>query len=222
MTRTTRAFCSIVVLTGTAFAAAKAHVITFGKSTQVRWLAGTDENIPHELKVRALYVDGKLKEFTIGGPHEITERLFVVRRAFRANDSLPDEAAPRWLWQRGGWVLVDRVTGRITLLNLPEFDPYRSIASWYRDYVAYCGVSDDNQKLYALVIELGRRKPVLKKELKDAVLDDKPDSPCQPPIWQRQPARVSFEAATNEKATYLIRGHTVDVVNDEEDKEGSE
>jgi hypothetical protein len=33
---------------------------------------------------------------------------------------------------------------------------------------------------------------------------------------------VSFEAAGNEKATYLIRGHSVDVVNDEEDKEGSD
>jgi hypothetical protein len=76
--------------------------------------------------------------------------------------------------------------------------------------------------LYALVIELGRRKPVLKKELRDAVLDDKPDSACQPPRWQRQPARVSFDPKGNEKATYLIRGHSVDVVNDEEDKEGSE
>ena len=166
-------------------AAAKPHVITFGKSTQVKWLAGADENTPLELRVRALYVDGKLREFTIGSPHEITERLFVVRRAFRVNDSLPDEAAQRWLWQRGGWVLVDRVTGRITPLNLPEFDPYHSVASWYRDYVAYCGVSDDNQKLYALVMELGRRKPVLRKELKDAVLDDKPDSVCQPPIRMR-------------------------------------
>jgi len=222
MTRTTRVLCSIIVLSGTAMAAAKPHVIAFGKSTQVRWLAGADENTPLELRVRALYVDGKLREFTIGSPHEITERLFVVRRAFRVNDSLPDEAAQRWLWQRGGWVLVDRGTGRITPLNLPEFDPYRSVAGWYRNYVAYCGVSDENQKLYAMVIELGRRKPVLKKELKDAVLDDKPDSACQPPIWERQPARVSFEATGNEKATYFIRGHSVDVVTDEEGKEGSE
>src|SRR2546426_1613258 len=102
MTRTTRVLCSIIVLSGTAMAAAKPHVITFGKSTQVKWLAGADENTPLELRVRALYVDGKLREFTIGSPHEITERLFVVRRAFRVNDSLPDEAAQRWLWQRGG------------------------------------------------------------------------------------------------------------------------
>src|SRR5438046_216899 len=95
MSRTTCVLCSIIVLAGAAMAAAKPHVITFGKSTQVRWLAGTDENTPFELKVRALYVDGKPKEFTIGSPHEITERLFVVRRAFRVNDSLPDEGAPR-------------------------------------------------------------------------------------------------------------------------------
>src|SRR5437868_14035357 len=110
MTRTTHVLSSIIVLAGTAAAAAKPHVITFGKSTQVRWLAGADENTPIELKVRALYVDGKLKEFTIGSPHEITERLFVVRRAFHINDSMPDEATPRWLWQRDGGMLEDRLT----------------------------------------------------------------------------------------------------------------
>src|SRR3989441_10128713 len=161
MTRTTHVLCSIIVLAGTATAAAKPHVITFGKSTQVRWLAGADENTPIELKVRALYVDGKLKEFTIGSPHEITERLFVVRRAFRVNDSLPDEGAPRWLWQRGGWGLGERVTRGITPLDLPGVHPDHSLASWYRDYVAYCGGSDDKQKIYSLVMELGRRKPVL-------------------------------------------------------------
>src|SRR5947208_7582192 len=117
MTRTKRVLCSIIVLGGVAMAAAKPHVITFGKSTQVRWLAGADENTPIELKVRALYVDGKLKEFTIGSPHEITERLFVVRRAFHINDSLPDEATPRWLWQRGGWAPVDTGSGVITALK---------------------------------------------------------------------------------------------------------
>src|SRR5256886_3100134 len=119
MTRTTRVLCSIIVLSGTAMAAAKPHVITFGKSTQVKWLAGADENTPLELRVRALYVDGKLREFTIGSPHEITERLFVVRRAFRVNDSLLDEGAPRWLWQRGGGGVGGRLDGRTTPLNIP-------------------------------------------------------------------------------------------------------
>src|SRR2546428_6148124 len=118
MSRTTCVLCSIIVLAGAAMAAAKPHVITFGKSTQVRWLAGTDENTPFGLKVRALYVDGKPKEFTIGSPHEITERLFVVRRAFRVNDSLPDEGAPRWEWQRGGRVVVGQEDGCMTALDL--------------------------------------------------------------------------------------------------------
>jgi len=47
----------------------------------------------------------------------------------------------------------------------PEFGSYYSVASWYRDYVAYCGVSDDGKKLYAVVFQVGRRKPVLKKPL---------------------------------------------------------
>src|SRR3989442_15912472 len=146
MTRTTRVLCSIIVLAGTARSSDLPHVITFGKSTQVRWLAGADENTPIELKVRALYVDGKLKEFTIGSPHEITERLFVVRRAFRVNDSLPDEGAPRWLWQRGGGGLGDRGDRGITPLNLPGVDPHRSGSRWDWHFVGFSGVSDEKQK----------------------------------------------------------------------------
>jgi hypothetical protein len=95
-----------------------------------------------DLKVRDLYIDSRAKEFTLGTPHEITERLFVVRRAFRVNDNLPVENAfaPRWVWQRGGWLLVDRITGHVSAIALPEFDSYYSVANWYRDYVAYCGV----------------------------------------------------------------------------------
>jgi hypothetical protein len=75
-------------------------------------------------------------------PHEVTERLFVVRRIFRVNDSLlEDSGAPRWQWQRGGWMLGDRSNGRISPVVLPEFDHYYSIASWYQDYAAYCGIS---------------------------------------------------------------------------------
>ena len=96
-------------------AVVKPHVISFGKWTTVKWLAGPIENRTLDLKVRALYVDTRLKEYTTGAPHEVTDRLFVVQRVFRLNDSLPDEGGgmPRWQWERGGWLLVDRVTGRI-------------------------------------------------------------------------------------------------------------
>jgi len=146
-------------------AVVKPHVISFGKWTTVKWLAGPIENRTLDLKVRALYVDTRLKEYTTGAPHEVTDRLFVVQRVFRLNDSLPDEGGgmPRWQWQRGGWLLVDRVTGRITPIALAEFDPLYSTASWYRDCTAYCGVSDDGKKLFAMVVQLGRRKPILRR-----------------------------------------------------------
>jgi hypothetical protein len=145
----------------------KPYVITFGKWTPAKWYVGLAEGKSPDIKIRALYVDARLKEYTTGAPHEVTDRLFVVRRMFRLNDTLPAEtnATTRWVWERGGWLLVDRVTGRVTQINLPEFDPFYSTARWYRDYIAYCGVSDDGKKLFAVVAQLGRRKPILKKPL---------------------------------------------------------
>jgi hypothetical protein len=81
------------------------------------------------------FVDTRLREFPVGLPHDVTGRLFVVRRVFRWNDNLPEQASstPRWQPERGGWRLVDRVTGRDTQIILPEFDRFYSAASWYRD-----------------------------------------------------------------------------------------
>lgn len=222
-------------------AVAKVHVITFGKWTTVPWFAGTgfagtafagtgsagtaaENEKPLALKIRPLLVDGRVKEFVLGAPHEVTDRLFVVRRVFRVNDSLPGDPAPRWQWQPGGWLLVDRVTGRVSAINLPDFDAYYSSASWYRDYVAYCGVSDDGKKTFAMVAQLSRRKPVMKKPLSnDGPVDNAPpDSACAAPVWQRAPTRVGFEAAGAGKQTFAIRGHVVDVVNDaDEEDEGT-
>lgn len=203
--------------------AAKVHVIAFGKSTSVQWVAGFGAGEkPLTIKVRALIVDGRVKEYVLGATHDVTERLFVVRRAFRVNDSLPEESVPRWQWQRGGWLLVDRVTGRVSAINLPEFDAYYSAASWYRDYVAYCGVADDGKKTYAMVAQLSRRKPVLKKEVSGAGVaeDAAPDSACAAPTWERGPVRVSFEPAGSARQTFAIRGHVVDLVEDAEEEEG--
>jgi hypothetical protein len=169
-------------------------------------------------------VDTRLKEFTTGPAHDVTDRLFVVRRMFRLNDMLPEEpgTAPRRVWQRGGWLLVDRVTGRVTQINLPEFHPFYSTASWYRDYVAYCGVSDDGKKLFAVVAQLGRRKPILKKPVGEPDGDELPDSECPAPTWQRQPTRVTFQPDEDQKLTYSVRGHAVDVVMDTDDEEDGE
>jgi len=221
--RTQLAYVVICAMLFSAVAGAvtKVHVIAFGKWTSAQWFPNGTEEKPLILKIRPLLVDGRVKEYVAGPPHEVTDRLFVMRRAFRLNDNLPDDPAPRWQWQRGGWLLVDRVTGRISPINLPEFDPFYSAGSWYRDYVAYCGVSDDGKKTYAIVAQLSRRKPVLKKPLSNEGVaeDGEPDSACPAPSWQRAPVRVTFEPGGDAKQTFSIRGHVVDLVNDAEDEE---
>jgi hypothetical protein len=222
-------FTLVMVLVSSALAASKPHIITLGKWTSVRWVpdSGAADDKPLTLKVRPLLVDGRVKEFTFGPAHDITERLFVVHRAFRLNDSLPTEstASPHWQWQRGGWLLVDRVTGRIAPANLPDFDVTYSEVSWYRDYAAYCGISDDGKQIYAVVAQINRRKPVVKwliGEVKVAAETQQsqiPDSACKVPDWQRSPARVTFEANPSTKRTYVVRGHSVDLFTAEEDDE---
>jgi len=201
--------------------ATKPHAVSFGKWTAIKWCVGENESKCLDLKVRTLYVDSRAREFTVGTAHDVTERVFVVRRAFRVNDSLPGETASpaRWVWQRGGWLMVDRMTGHVSAISLPEFDSYYSLASWYRDYVAYCGVSDDGKKLFAVVFQVGRRKPVLKKPLGETAEEDMPDSECPAPAWERRPARVTFESDKDQKLTYTIRGHAADLVNSDEDGE---
>ena len=188
----------------------------------VQWLPDSADK-PLPFKVRSLLVDGRVKEYAAGTPHEVTERLFVVRRAFRVNDSLPEDSTLRWQWQRGGWLLVDRLTGRVSPVTLPGFDNYYSAASWYRDYVSYCGVSDDGKKIFATVVQLNRRKPVLKKFLASVTLDeDRPDSACPAPVWQRSPIRVSFKGSGGVKQTFSVRGYVADVVTNPEDDEESD
>ena len=213
----------ILLFNSSALAVSKPHTIAFGKWTTVKWLIGSAEDQPIDVKVRPLLVDGHIKEYTLGNPHDITERLFVVRRAFRLNDTLPEDKTPHWLWERGGWMMVDRTTTHITQINLPEFDSYLSVASWYRDYVAYCGVAEDGGKLYEIVAQLGRRKPVLKQTIVSDIPLTMPDSACATPDWQRQPARVTFSGGGTSKTTYEVRGHSFNLIKDQDDDEpGSE
>lgn len=215
-------------------AAAKPHIITFGKLITVQCFSesgtGAEQDKPLTLKVRPLLVDAHVKEFTLGLAHDVTDRLFVIRRVFRVNDSLPQESTspPHWQWQRGGWLLVDRTTAHISPINLPEFDVVYSAASWYRDYAAYCGISDDGKKVFAVVAQISRRKPVLKKPIEGEniaekeIKDASAESACPMPAWQRAPTRVTFQPAGASKQTFAIRGHVVDLASDsEEDEEAS-
>jgi hypothetical protein len=193
--------------------AANPHVITFGKPLPVKLFLGPNQDKTVDLKIRSLYVDGKLKEFTTGEAHDITDRLFAVRRAFRLNDWLPEDEGTnhKWKWQRGGWLMVDRETGRVSQISLPLFDPFYSVASWYRDYVAYCGMNDEGTKLFAVVAQIGTKKPVLRREIGAANNGDLPDSECGAPDWQRSPMRVTFAPASGQKMTFAIRGRAVDI-----------
>ena len=73
----------------------KAHVVVLGATRKVAYSKAGDpagaaagEN---ELKVRALLVDGVLKEWTTGEAHDVTDRSFVVRRVIKLNDTLPSD-----------------------------------------------------------------------------------------------------------------------------------
>jgi hypothetical protein len=209
--RRTLVLLGCLLAAATAHTAARQHVISFGQALPVKLFIGPSQTQSVDLKVRALYVDGRLREFTTGEVHDVTDRLFVVRRAFRVNDALPEEGKPpKWKWQRGGWLAVDRSTGRVSQAQLPEFDTFYSAASWYRDYAAYCGISPDGEKLYAIVAQLGRRKPLVRKELGAAGGGDMPESECPSPGWQRQPVRVTFQPHGGEKLTFIIRGYAAD------------
>ena len=200
-------------------AAPRQHTVGFGKWTTIKWMVGEDEHTAIELKIRPLLVDGQIKEFAVGSPHEVTDRTFVVQRVFRSNDSLPQETgAPRWRWERGGWLLVNRLSGKMQQIPLPEFDPYSSTAAWFRDYAAYCGVSDDGKKVSAIIVQLSRRKPLLKKLVGDAVAA-MPDSECPAPLWQRAPPRVTFEPNGQPTFTFTLTTRAVDVVTEKDNED---
>ncbi len=211
-----------VLLTALSVAAAsKPHVVAFGKAMPVKLFVGPSEDKTLDITVRPLYVDSKLKDFTTGESHEVTDRQFVVRRAYRINDTLPDDPRknPKWLWERGGWLLVDRASGKIALVRLPDFDPFYSEVSWYRDYAAYCGITSDGTKVNAVVAEIGTAKPLFRKQLGKASLGDATDSNCSPPHWERQPSRVTFLPKAGEKFSVTVSGRFADEAPDDDSED---
>lgn len=196
------------------------HVISYGNRMTVKLFLGPEEDASTTIHVRSLMVDGKMREFVTGEAHEVTERLFVVRRAYRLNNNLPQDEGkvPSWVWERGGWLLVDRLTGHVSQVALVEFDPFYSQATWFRDYVAYCGVNDAGEKLSAVVMQLGRKKPVLHKELGRTQQDPEPDSECDAPTWEKKPTRVSFHPKHAAAQSFSIFGHAWDAAPGSDDQ----
>jgi hypothetical protein len=214
----------------TSAAPRKAHIVVLGAVRHVPYSKAGDpasaaagESV---LDIRALLVDGVLKEWTTGEAHDVTDRSFVVRRVIRLNDALPTddkpgstdktslekanlekashEKASQWVWQRGPWLLVDRAAGHVTALRLPDYDPGVSQVSWFRDYAAYCGITASGKSLYAVVAQIAARKPVLAKKLAAFDVDNHADPVCAPADWQREPLRIAFHPSGTNAISYDI------------------
>ena len=196
----------------------KPHTVFLGAVKKVPYSkaddpAGAKPN-ESELKLRALIVDGQVKEWTTGDSHDVTDRSFVVRRVLKINDALPSDKQGHWVWQRGPWLLVDRSTGHINALKLPDYNPGVSQVSWFRDYAAYCGVTPSGKSLYAVVAQIAVRKPVLAKKL--AAFDEQasPTAACAPVNWQREPLQATFHPAGKDAVSFAITPGSTALVED--------
>jgi hypothetical protein len=201
MTRPLLLLCFLIAIS--AFAVSKSHTVGLGTVRRVPYSvqgdpagANTDEK---ELRVRPLLVDGKLKEWTTGEVHDVTDRTFAVRRALRLNDAL-----------------VDRSTGHITAVRLPDYDPAVSRVSWFRDYAAYCGLSASGRQLYAVVAQVAARKPVLAKKLGPWDPSSHSAGACGPPVWQREPLRITFQPDGQAAVSFNLMGASAILVEDDD------
>jgi hypothetical protein len=196
----------------------KVHVVGLGAVKRVPYSlkgdpagARSDEK---ELRIRPLVVDGKVKEWTTGETHDVTDRSFAVRRALRLNDALPTEKAEHWVWQRGPWLLIDRTIGHVSPIRLPDYDPTVSEVVWFRDYAAYCGLVSGGKQLDAVVAQIAARKPILLKKLGAWNVGDHPSPACSEAAWQREPLRVTFHPAGTPEISFDLVGLSAVLVED--------
>lgn len=195
------------------YAVTKPHTVGLGPVKRVPHTAIGDPsdaslhgNADGELKIRALVVDGQVKDWTTGEAHDITDRSFTIRRALHINDTLPADAKERWVWQRGSWIMVDRTSGHVTALHLPDYDPAISEVVWFRDYAAYCGMPTTGKSLFAVVSQVGAHRPVLAKKLTAWSSDDHANPACGVAQWQREPLRVTFNPTGQDQLSFDLVG----------------
>jgi hypothetical protein len=199
-------------------AATKPHIVFLGSYKTVPYTIVGDPagalSTDKQLRVRPLLVDDKVKEWTTGESHAITDRTFVIRRALRLNDSLPGDKSEHWIWQRGPWIMVDRVKGSVTALRLPDYDPAVSSVVWFRDYAAYCGLTASGKQLYAVVAQVAARKPVMAKKLSPWSPGESHPPACGAAVWQREPLRVTFQPTDAASVSYSLVGLSAVLVED--------
>jgi hypothetical protein len=190
--------------------------VAFGEPLAVSLYLGPTARSEAQMEIRPLLLRGSIERFVTGQPHPLDERYFVVRTAYRVEDVAPeDPSGLRWQWARGGWVQVDRRSGRVRDLSLPDFDPYYSEAAWHGDYAAYCGLNKDADEVLAVVARAGSRRPVLRVRLGEASGLEAPDSECTQPRWWGTPdgeTRVTFVPRDKSELTYGIHGDTAEFI----------
>ena len=197
---------------GWAAAGPKVHTVALGGArkapyTPAEATAETKTEESSTLKVRPLIVDGRQKEWTTGDAHDVTDRSFAVRRALHINDTLPGDGAAHWVWQPGPWLMVDRVSGHVTALHLPDFDADVSEVVWFRDYAAYCGVSSGAKGgLVAVVSQIGARKAVMVRPLAKWPMPEHQGAACAPARWQRLPMRATLGMVGGQPMTIDVMG----------------
>jgi hypothetical protein len=215
--------CALPCVWNAHAAAPKVHSVTLGPVRRVPFVAAdvardAKDDEAGTLRIRALYVDGNQREWTTGDTHDVTERSFVARRVLHVNDTLPGEHAARWVWQPGPWLMVDRISGRVTVLHLPEFDASVSEVSWYRDYAAYCGIHITTRisQLTAQVWQIGARKAALSHDISKWPQPERVRPVCAAPVWQREPMRVTLRAAGGDPIVFDVVGTSSQMVEDGE------
>ena len=200
----------------------KVHTVTLGPMHKVPYTPAfstpdSKDDDSTTLKIRPLFVDSKQKEWTVGELHNISDRSFAIRRALHINDALPNDPGERWVWQPASWIVVDRTTGHITALHLPDFDAAVSDAVWFRDYAAYCGTiaatsrsakSEGVGSLVAVVAQAGTRKAVAQRAVGRWPQPEHAGPVCIPAKWQRLPMRATFQPATGDPITFDVVGAT--------------
>lgn len=189
----------------------KVHTVTLGPAHNVPYTppqatTGANSGASSTLRIRDLDVNGVRQEWTLGEVHDVTDRTFVVRRALRINDSLPAEPV-HWAWQPGPWLMVDRISGHITALHLPYFDPLVSDVVWFRDDAAYCGIATTAKgAVVAVIAKLGVRQPIVHKRLAPWPQPSPSQPVCAPAIWQRAPMRATLQLTGGQPVTYDVVG----------------
>jgi hypothetical protein len=115
---------------------------------------------------------------------------------------------------------VDRVSGHVVALKLPDYDPGVSQVSWFRDYGAYCGLTASGKSLYAVVAQVAARKAVLAKKLAAFDAESHAEPVCGAAEWQREPLRVTFHPTGKDAVSFdVVAGSAVLVEESGDDAE---